>query len=289
METHSNLKTWISDNLMALLGYSNVVVVQFIIRLTKEATSPAGVVDKLLDFGFSSSSEIGAFSQDIFARVHREASERKIASLRRYMKRVSSEEDEDDDEEMEEERRVKRRTWSDECQDSSDSEEERLRDQREREQLERNIRERERDAAAATRKLTKERLKQGEAEESSDEFDDVLQVQPVHPFEYRTKSSLEKLQEERKTLPVYSYRDERIKHPQTAYLHPSSGLAQMSLKCVLYHEIVLTAKEYMRNVTAIEPKWLAEIAPHYYQLKDVKDSESKKMPCCQTTSTEYRI
>ncbi|CAB4288320.1 unnamed protein product [Prunus armeniaca] len=192
METHSNLKTWISDNLMALLGYSNIVVVQFIIRLTNVATSPAGVVDKLLDFGFSSSSEIGPFSKEIFTRVHREASEREIASLVRklqrtydhldadtddyyesmksyskkrwYRKRVSSEEDED--EEMEEERRVKRRTWSDECQDSSDSEEERLRDQREREELERNIRERERDAAAATRKLTKERLKQREAEEA---------------------------------------------------------------------------------------------------------------------------
>ncbi|BFG39791.1 hypothetical protein CerSpe_260660 [Prunus speciosa] len=81
----------------------------------------------------------------------------------------------------------------------------------------------------------------------------------------------------------------RIKHPQTAYLHPSSGLAQVSPKCVLYHEMVLTTKEYMRNVTEIEPKWLAEIAPHYYQLKDVKDSGSKKMPRCQTTSTEYCI
>ncbi|CAL2274773.1 unnamed protein product [Prunus armeniaca] len=81
----------------------------------------------------------------------------------------------------------------------------------------------------------------------------------------------------------------RIKHPETAYLHPSSGLAQVSPKCVLYHEIVLTAKEYMRNVTETEPKWLAQIAPHYYQLKDVKDSESKKMPRCQTTSTEYCI
>lgn len=59
--THSNLETWISDNLMALLGYSNIVVVQFIIRLTKEATSPTGVMDKLLDFGFFPSNEIGNF------------------------------------------------------------------------------------------------------------------------------------------------------------------------------------------------------------------------------------
>lgn len=82
---------------MALLGYSNIVVVQFIIRLTKEATSPAGVVDKLLDFGFSSSSEIGAFSKEIFARVHREASEREIASLLRKLQRTYDHLDADTD------------------------------------------------------------------------------------------------------------------------------------------------------------------------------------------------
>ncbi|KAL6973435.1 RNA helicase, partial [Sarracenia purpurea var. burkii] len=31
-------------------------------------------------------------------------------------------------------------------------------------------------------------------------------------------------------------------------------------------------------VTELKPDWLVEIAPHYYQLKDVNDSELKKMP-----------
>ena len=70
----------------------------------------------------------------------------------------------------------------------------------------------------------------------------------------------------------------------------------------MYHELVLTTKEYMRQVTVIlqglcnlhvvfiylffyvglihryrlqvtelKPEWLVEIAPHYYQLKDVED------------------
>ncbi|KAH0969669.1 hypothetical protein GBA52_028461 [Prunus armeniaca] len=58
-----------------------------------------------------------------------------------------------------------------------------------------------------------------------------------------------------------SYRT--VKHPQTVHIHPSSGLSQVLPRWVIYHEL---------------PEWLVEIAPHYYQLKDVEDSMSKKMP-----------
>ncbi|XP_019153236.1 PREDICTED: pre-mRNA-splicing factor ATP-dependent RNA helicase DEAH1-like isoform X2 [Ipomoea nil] len=73
-----------------------------------------------------------------------------------------------------------------------------------------------------------------------------------------------------------SYRT--VKHPQTVHIHPSSGLAQVLPRWVVYHELVLTSKEYMRQVTELKPEWLVEIAPHYYQLKDVEDHVSKKMP-----------
>ncbi|XP_014496104.2 pre-mRNA-splicing factor ATP-dependent RNA helicase DEAH1 isoform X2 [Vigna radiata var. radiata] len=73
-----------------------------------------------------------------------------------------------------------------------------------------------------------------------------------------------------------SYRT--IKHPQTVHIHPSAGLAEVLPRWVIYHELVLTTKEYMRQVTELKPEWLVEIAPHYYQLKDVEDSYSKKMP-----------
>ncbi|KAI8528846.1 hypothetical protein RHMOL_Rhmol12G0179100 [Rhododendron molle] len=73
-----------------------------------------------------------------------------------------------------------------------------------------------------------------------------------------------------------SYRT--VKHPQTVYIHPTSGLAQVLPRWVIYHELVLTTKEYMRQVTELKPEWLVEIAPHYYQMKDVEDPGSKKMP-----------
>ncbi|XP_061358883.1 pre-mRNA-splicing factor ATP-dependent RNA helicase DEAH1-like isoform X2 [Gastrolobium bilobum] len=69
-----------------------------------------------------------------------------------------------------------------------------------------------------------------------------------------------------------------VKYQQTVHIHPSSGLAQVLPRWVVYHELVLTTKEYMRQVTELKPEWLVEIAPHYYQLKDVEDSASKKMP-----------
>ncbi|WJX71584.1 Pre-mRNA-splicing factor ATP-dependent RNA helicase DEAH1 [Trifolium repens] len=70
----------------------------------------------------------------------------------------------------------------------------------------------------------------------------------------------------------------RLKNLQTVHVHPSSGLAEVLPRLVLYHELVFTTKEYMRNLTEIKPEWLLEIAPHYYQVNDVEDSSSKKMP-----------
>ncbi|KAL6840645.1 hypothetical protein ACP4OV_029509 [Aristida adscensionis] len=60
-----------------------------------------------------------------------------------------------------------------------------------------------------------------------------------------------------------------VKKPRTVDIHPSSGLALVRPQFVIFHEIVETTKEYMRQVTEINPEWLVEIAPHYYQLKDL--------------------
>ncbi|CAN8231777.1 unnamed protein product [Cochlearia groenlandica] len=72
-----------------------------------------------------------------------------------------------------------------------------------------------------------------------------------------------------------SYR--RVKEPQTVYVHPNSGLFGVSpSKWLVYHELVFTTKEYMRHTTEMKPEWLVEIAPHYYKLKDIEDTQSKK-------------
>ena len=46
---------------------------------------------------------------------------------------------------------------------------------------------------------------------------------------------------------------------------------------IIYHELVLTTKEYMREVTAIDPKWLVEFAPNFFRFSDpTKLSKQKK-------------
>ena len=68
------------------------------------------------------------------------------------------------------------------------------------------------------------------------------------------------------------------RHPQTVHIHPSSALHKDQPRWVVYHELVFTTKEFMRQVVEIKPDWLVEIAPHYYKAKDIEDASSKKMP-----------
>jgi len=55
---------------------------------------------------------------------------------------------------------------------------------------------------------------------------------------------------------------------QNVYIHPSSALFQHQPEWCVYHELVMTTKEYMREVTAIDPKWLVEFAPAFFRVGD---------------------
>lgn len=46
---------------------------------------------------------------------------------------------------------------------------------------------------------------------------------------------------------------------------------------VVYHELIQTTKEYMHEVTAIDPKWLVDFAPAFFRFSDpTKLSKFKK-------------
>lgn len=55
---------------------------------------------------------------------------------------------------------------------------------------------------------------------------------------------------------------------QPVYVHPSSAVFQRQPDWVVYHELVLTTKEYMREVTVIDPRWLVELAPRFFKAAD---------------------
>ncbi|GMN43620.1 hypothetical protein TIFTF001_012828 [Ficus carica] len=72
-----------------------------------------------------------------------------------------------------------------------------------------------------------------------------------------------------------------IRSSQEVYIHPSSVLFRapkctlaplltvvtfgVNPKWVIYHSLVSTDRQYMRNVISIDPSWLTEVAPHFYQ------------------------
>ncbi|CAK7323257.1 unnamed protein product [Dovyalis caffra] len=249
-----DLKTWVSDKLIPLLGYSQPTVVQYIIGISKAASSSADVFSQLEAFGLPSSTETHSFAQEIFAKVPRKASgglnlyqkqEREAAVLarkqktyqlldaddeeggddgaggidkkssiasasdrhkKRFRKKIESEEDEDNEAESEEARRVKRRTSPDEDDDESESEEERLRDQREREQLERNIRERD---AAGTRKAVRR--------SNALEKNELDTLRKVSRQEYLKKREQKKLEEIRDDIEDEQYLFDGVKLTEAEY------------------------------------------------------------------------
>ena len=52
------------------------------------------------------------------------------------------------------------------------------------------------------------------------------------------------------------------------YIHPSSSLFKRPPEWFIYHELILTTREYCHNVLAVEPKWLVEVAPQFFKVTD---------------------
>mmetsp|Transcript_21068 Transcript_21068/g.67893 ORF Transcript_21068/g.67893 Transcript_21068/m.67893 type:complete len:593 (+) Transcript_21068:331-2109(+) len=65
-----------------------------------------------------------------------------------------------------------------------------------------------------------------------------------------------------------------VKDNQVVAVHPSSVLDGQP-PWVCFEEFVLTSRNYIRTVTTIDPRWLAEIAPHYYDLENFPKGEAK--------------
>ena len=53
-------------------------------------------------------------------------------------------------------------------------------------------------------------------------------------------------------------------------LHPTSALYGLGYlpDYVVYHELILTSKEYMSCVTSVDPHWLADLGAVFYSIKE---------------------
>lgn len=66
-----------------------------------------------------------------------------------------------------------------------------------------------------------------------------------------------------------------VKDNQSVMLHPSTCVVSKP-EWVLYHEFVLTTKNYIRTVTDVKGEWLVELAPHYFDLSNFPGGETKR-------------
>jgi pre-mRNA-splicing factor ATP-dependent RNA helicase DHX38/PRP16 len=64
----------------------------------------------------------------------------------------------------------------------------------------------------------------------------------------------------------------------TVQLHPTSALYGLGYlpDYVVYHELILTSKEYMSTVTSVDPRWLAELGGVFYSVKEKGYSAREK-------------
>ncbi|KAI8342035.1 P-loop containing nucleoside triphosphate hydrolase protein [Chlamydoabsidia padenii] len=75
------------------------------------------------------------------------------------------------------------------------------------------------------------------------------------------------------------------------HLHPTSALygAGFTPDYVVYHELVLTSKEFMQCVTAVDPFWLAEMGPMFFSIRDRDKNYGHKEKRLANIATESRL
>jgi pre-mRNA-splicing factor ATP-dependent RNA helicase DHX15/PRP43 len=63
-----------------------------------------------------------------------------------------------------------------------------------------------------------------------------------------------------------------MKDTLSVSLHPSCVIDHKP-EFVLYNDLTLTNKNYIRTVLQIDPQWLFEIAPDYFDLDEFPDGD----------------
>ncbi|KIK54776.1 hypothetical protein GYMLUDRAFT_48474 [Collybiopsis luxurians FD-317 M1] len=66
-----------------------------------------------------------------------------------------------------------------------------------------------------------------------------------------------------------------VKDNQVVAFHPSCGLNAQP-EWVLFNEFVLTKRPYIRTVSEVQPEWLSQYAPVYFDLSTFPNGETKK-------------
>jgi pre-mRNA-splicing factor ATP-dependent RNA helicase DHX15/PRP43 len=67
-----------------------------------------------------------------------------------------------------------------------------------------------------------------------------------------------------------------VKDNQIVLLHPGNCIDRKP-EWVVFNELVLTTKNYIRTVTDVRPEWLLDLAPHYYDMSNFPECDAKRV------------
>lgn len=105
-------------------------------------------------------------------------------------------------------------------------------------------------------------------------------------YKYDITSSGKDFNKVRRAITSGFFRNAAKKDPQEGYktliegtpvyIHPSSALFNRNPEWLIYHSLILTTREYCHQVTAIEPKWLVEVAPQFFKVADANKISKRK-------------
>ena len=62
---------------------------------------------------------------------------------------------------------------------------------------------------------------------------------------------------------------------QSVRIHPSSVLLGKKAECVLYNELVITTRHYMRDISVIDMQWLPELVPSFFSTNTGVEQKKK--------------
>ena len=66
-----------------------------------------------------------------------------------------------------------------------------------------------------------------------------------------------------------------VKDQQVVAIHPSSVL-DTKPQWILFQDFVMTSRNFVRTVSAVRVDWLVDFAPHYYDLENWPEGETKE-------------
>lgn len=77
----------------------------------------------------------------------------------------------------------------------------------------------------------------------------------------------------------------------TMHLHPTSALFGLGTapEYIIYHELILTAKQYASIVTAVDPTWLAEVGSVFFSVRHQHFSDRQKQTVNKDFSRQSEI